>query len=159
MLSAHNHIHTRCETKCLLRWIEISRARNLANRRDDERPLPGRGDGGNAAGGGFPAPGGPLAGIQDLLSRTPASSSVTCPQCKVAFGLVERKPLSLRLFETLDYLSDRLVPHVGAGVLLGSVFFVSLAYGKAAIRLFMGKHASRIALAKPWPCHVSVRCG
>lgn len=81
---------------------------------------------------------------------------ITCPQCSHPYSIFEHKALALILFEMGDSLLRMVVPVASAGVAGGAVLVAATAYGCAAMRLFMGKEATRRTLGGKWPWHVSL---
>ncbi|KDN42182.1 hypothetical protein K437DRAFT_275219 [Tilletiaria anomala UBC 951] len=95
-----------------------------------------------------------LAWIEQCRRKASNSqASIKCPQCQVPYKVLENKPLMLSVFERVNDLIEWSLPYFGAGTILGSIFFVSTAYGCVAIKLFMGKDAAHRLLASPWPWH------
>lgn len=84
------------------------------------------------------------------------NQTITCPQCSHPYTIMERKPLALILFEMGDSLLRMAVPVASAGVAGGALLVAATAYGCAAMRLFMGKEATRRTIGGKWPWHVSI---
>ncbi|PWZ01509.1 hypothetical protein BCV70DRAFT_158291 [Testicularia cyperi] len=94
-----------------------------------------------------------LQWIEQSRVNHPLQDTVSCPQCKAPYILVENKPVLLRWLESADRVVTRLLP-IGSAVAVGGTFLIaSTAYGCVAIRLAMGKDAAKRALASPWPWH------
>lgn len=83
----------------------------------------------------------------------PLQKSVTCPQCKAPYVVLNNKSALLRLFDSVDRLVTLAQPIGAVALLGGSVLVACTTYGCVAMRMFLGKHAARRALASPWPWH------
>lgn len=94
-----------------------------------------------------------LAWIEQSKINHPLQESVTCPQCRAPYILIDPKPWILRALEGADRLVTQAVPIASASAVGGAVLVASAAYGCVAIRLALGKQASRRVLSSPWPWH------
>ncbi|EPQ30921.1 uncharacterized protein PFL1_01819 [Pseudozyma flocculosa PF-1] len=94
-----------------------------------------------------------LAWIDQSRINHPTQDTVTCPQCKAPYILIDPKPVALRLLEQIDKLVAKAVPLGCVSVLGGSVLIACTAYGCVALRLVLGRDASQRLLAPPWPWH------
>lgn len=94
-----------------------------------------------------------LRWIDQSKRNHPLQDTVTCPQCKAPYVLINNKTPLLKVLEFFDKLLTRIEPIGAISVIGGSLLVAFTAYGCVAIRMVLGKDAARRALASPWPWH------